>query len=765
MAHSANARSCIGISLCAAVVCVGIWVQALQAQSQVSQSKRPVTIADAIRMTRLANPDYIGGAWAKPKVAEFSPNGKQFIVVVRKGNLENNTNEYSLLLFRTAEAFRVPTAEVLLTLASSSNRPAIQRAIWLDDNQTIAFLGEQPGEEQQLYTFNCATKKLNRVTNHPTSVIAYSMTKRGNAFAFVAERPANRVLSDRTMREGFRVTTQWLHDLIAGIERSGPWETDLFLQRRRSKRVVRMEVQDPLVSYGAGLSLSSDGRYLVLMTHVRSVPEQWKDYKDEYLQILLRQGSSASGVSRVVQYTLIDTQAGRSVALIDAPLGGLGTELAWAPDNRSVVVTNVHLPLDIGDVAESEARRAGPFVVQVRLPSREIVKFPSSDLKLVRWDAKTNRVLFESGRFDAIMGKEVPRIAYEIKDEAWREADAALEAPDDQKTPDVVLEEDLNTPPKIYALDSKSKERSLLLNLNPQFNNLEFANVEHVKWKARDGHDVDGGLYIPPGYVEGQKYPLILQTHGFNPRRFWIDGPWTTAFAAQAFASKAFVVLQVNDWPDPEEYPKISSSPKEALQQMSSFEGAIDYLDGRGLIDRNRVGIIGFSRTCFHVKYALTHSRYPFAAASVSDGLDAGYFQYIAFSNTGGIASELEGMNGGSPFAESLASWLGLSPGYNLHKVRTPMRIEALGPASLLGEWEWFAGLVRLGKPVELTFQPDADHMVEKPWERLVSQQGNVDWFCFWLKGEEDTDPGKAEKYARWRELRKLRKENSQTPN
>jgi len=36
----------------------------------------------------------------------------------------------------------------------------------------------------------------------------------------------------------------------------------------------------------------------------------------------------------------------------------------------------------------------------------------------------------------------------------------------------------------------------------------------------------------------------------------------------------------------------------------------------------------------------------------------------------------------------------------------------------------------------------------------MVSQQGNVDWFCFWLKGEEDPDPTKAEQYKRWRELR-----------
>ena len=46
------------------------------------------------------------------------------------------------------------------------------------------------------------------------------------------------------------------------------------------------------------------------------------------------------------------------------------------------------------------------------------------------------------------------------------------------------------------------------------------------------------------------------------------------------------------------------------------------------------------------------------------------------------------------------------------------------------------------------------------PRLRLASESIHVDWFRFWLKGEEDTDPAKAEQYKRWRELRKLQEEN-----
>jgi hypothetical protein len=46
----------------------------------------------------------------------------------------------------------------------------------------------------------------------------------------------------------------------------------------------------------------------------------------------------------------------------------------------------------------------------------------------------------------------------------------------------------------------------------------------------------------------------------------------------------------------------------------------------------------------------------------------------------------------------------------------------------------------------------------------MVSQQGNVDWFAFWLKGEEDADPAKTEQYIRWRELRRLQEQNARQP-
>jgi hypothetical protein len=61
------------------------------------------------------------------------------------------------------------------------------------------------------------------------------------------------------------------------------------------------------------------------------------------------------------------------------------------------------------------------------------------------------------------------------------------------------------------------------------------------------------------------------------------------------------------------------------------------------------------------------------------------------------------------------------------------------------------------GKPVDFLYFPNATHLLVKPSDRLASQQGNVDWFSFWLKGEEDPDPAKKPQYERWRRLRGLK--------
>jgi hypothetical protein len=722
--------------------------------------KRPVTVLDSIQMTRLGDPSYTNGGPYKGIVAKFSPDGKHFVIILKKGNLEANANEYSLLLFQSAEVFQSPHPEVLVSLASSSNRPAISNVLWLGDNDTILFLGEQPGEQTALYSVKRSSKELKKLTSSATYLTSLATTPSGEVIVYTARSPVASFLTDSATRRGIAVTNELVTDLIRGSYGGGEYDGhSLFIKRLGKGPETRIAIQGQVLFDHPEMSLSPDGTHLLLQTEDTHVSNTWSEYEDQFLKVKTRHSAPKEGRTGILQYELVDMGTGASQLLFNAPIGSFGSEMAWSPDSKSVVVSDVYLPLDVADPAERALRKAHTFLVEFEVTSREFVKISQEDLRLLSWNPKTGDVTCDVGRIDSLTGKTTPKAYFRKGSQAWSKVSTPDQA-EARSLPDIILDEGMNTPPRILAVDPRTARQSLLMDLNPQFRKLALARVEEITWKDAHGIEVKGGLYWPLDYVAGKKYPLVIQTHGWSPDRFWIDGPYTTAFAAQALSSKGFFVAQV---PDPDWH--IEATPKEAPRAMAAYESAIGYLDRRGLIDRNRVGITGFSATYWYVTYTLTHSKHHFAAADLADGVDYGYFQYMVFSNVlPELAGAFEQMYGGPPYGKSMSRWLKQSPAFLMDKIETPLRIQTLYPISLLSDWHSYTGLVQLSKPVEMIYIPEGTHILEKPWERITSQQGNVDWFCFWIKGEEDPDARKAEQYQRWRELRKLQQQNSTKP-
>jgi dipeptidyl aminopeptidase/acylaminoacyl peptidase len=721
---------------------------------QVQGAKRRITVKDTIEMTEFADRGYFLGGEPSSPVAIFSPNRKQFLIRLKKGNVERNVVEYSLLLFQTSEAFRSPVGQVLLTMSSSSNREAIQQVRWLDD-QTVTFLGENPGDIPQVYRFGVFTKRLARLTHHPTAVVSYDISRDGREIVYeAAPRPKNLLETEQVRRRGWVVTSQYVDDLFAADGEMGDdprGDRELFVQVGHED-AVRIPSPDFLTEY-LPLQLSPDGRFALLAVYVSGIPNNWEKYEDEVLRPYIVEKRKPGTLSNVEQYMLVDVQHATVRPLVDAPKAWLDEGVAWSRDGGSVMISGTFLPLGMQNQAEESERKKHPFVVEVEIPSQTIRVISGKRLFISRWDKSRQRITLEPG-YGATKG---PPETFEKVDGEWRKLQTS-EAEADEQTINISLEEGRNTPPKIFVRDRSTKQKSLLLDLNPQFRDFAFATVQNMKWKATDGHEVAGGLYFPPGYEAGRRYPLVIQTHGYEDDRFWMNGPWNSAFAAQPLAAQGIMVLQIGNATEPGEDRKYVNTPAEGPRRMATFEGAIDELERRGLIDRDRVGIIGFSRTAFHVAYTLTHSTYRFRAATMADGFEGGYLNYLLWRIV-----DSEGVNGGEPVGTGLKSWLENSPGFRIDAVSAPVRIEEYNPHAFLGGWQWYSVMSLLKKPVDFIWIPRGTHLLVKPWERLTSQQGNVDWFCFWLKGEEDSDPAKLDQYARWRELRKLQQANEPT--
>jgi dipeptidyl aminopeptidase/acylaminoacyl peptidase len=740
--HNVVGRS---ISLC--LILSVVWLPS----TAESVGKHPVTVSDVVNATRVAGPadssSFLGGSPTRG-FASFSPNRKWCSVVLRRANISNNTNTYSLFVIEIDAVFRGVRPKLLVVLSSSSNREGIKQVTWLDDNETILFLGEHPDESTQLYKVSRKTSKLSRLTSHPTSLTSYSVSSDGHRIVYAAEPHLNRLKTPEVLRNSIYVPRDAdLAGLLSErVTRGSADGCELFVTST-SNRPRPLKVTGSLLFPAPQLSISPDGRYAVVMTLIRNPDTSWKDYEDAGLKRALSGLTMATNAVRLIRgYEIVDLGDGSSQPLIDAPIGDSGSDIIWSANSRSVIVTGIHLPLNSKDPEVLRDRHIHTFVVEVSIPDVKINQISDQDLRLLGFDRDADAWKFEARQSEPASDGRPTFIYYRKTIKGWV---SSQERPVTTVRPRVDIFVDENKIGlQVIAEDLERNRNVVLFDLNPQFRRLSLGTVEDLTWKDVKGNAIMGALYRPPNFVSGKRYPLVVQTHGYRPHASWIDGPFATAFAAQPLASKSIVVLQL---------PELAAgTPEEGERNLLAIESGVEHLNQMGVIDIQRVGLIGFSRTSFHVKYVLTHSKFHFAAAAVADGVDAGYFQFMVFANEApNVASDAVMLVGARPFGKGLQSWIATSPGFLLDKVESPLLIQATRPGSLLGEWEWFSGLSQLGKPVDLLYIPTGEHVLEKPWDRVASLQATVDWFNFWLNGQEDVDPAKMQQFERWRSMRR----------
>jgi hypothetical protein len=543
----------------------------------------------------------------------------------------------------------------------------------------------------------------------------YAISGNGRVAVFTASPPLDTCEpSEDTRREGIVIIGQSLAGLLRG-SCDGPSANSQLFVSRPAQDAVHIPLDEPVARVN---SLSPDGEYGLVSVSVLDFPPSWAGYDNELLRKVMATARRKGDITPWQRYLLLDTRRNTLVPLLDTPMD-TAVPTVWAKDGSSVFL-KAYLPLDVADPKERKERARGLLPVEVQMPGRVLRR---------------------------------------ITEEEW----LRLSQADERHAPTITLEEDVNRPPKVYALVPGTTERKMILDLNPGFESLRLGRVETITWTVH-GIEVNGGLYLPPDFVAGKRYPLVIQTHGYTTERFCMDGlqEWSGGFAARPLAANGVMVLQAFGFKNPEDHDRVGNDRTlgATLEQsfkkfaMSAYEGAIDALDQRGMIDRNRVGISGFSRTVSFVGYMLTHSNYKLAASILTNGTDAGYFQYVVFSDS---AWDTEALNGGLPPSgeEGLLRWIGDSPSFRLEHVQSPLRLVALGTDSVLEFWEWFVRLTIEKKPVEFVEVPGASHLVERPEDRRIAMEGVVDWFRFWLKSEESADPSKAEQYRRWHTLRK----------
>ncbi len=173
-------------------------------------------------------------------------------------------------------------------------------------------------------------------------------------------------------------------------------------------------------------------------------------------------------------------------------------------------------------------------------------------------------------------------------------------------------------------------------------------------------------------------------------------------------------------------------------------------LSGKGLVDANRVGLIGFSRSGFPGLLRRHESgRHAVGAAIATDNALYDFVRIQRMRPPAAcdcrrpwIASTADRVSGGTLPDGWNTRRFSMWTAENARDVLHNGREGALESLNLVGAF-------RLNdRPIEFVLFPDGAHQLLRPRERVVSMQNTVDWMSFWLQATRP-NPEKASRYAR----------------
>jgi dipeptidyl aminopeptidase/acylaminoacyl peptidase len=736
---------CVAIEIILAILCT----------TGNAAEKRPITIEDCIRTRRIS-----------PEEVRISPDGTRVAFVVKAASISENSNKFQIFVRDLDTSHR----DNGLLLFESDD--VINGLRWLKDSNRLALLTEGAGSEIELVS--AVTKAKELITRSPRKISSFSINANGDTVAFSVDRPMvdDQIKSERAL-SGYRIAfgeglenEAYSNELrrqadiyVARRDPNGTWTAELL--NLKTGAPFHHEAQ---LHLARSLSLSPDGRYLVLEYSSDEVPPGWEN------NMVAKVLGEAPPVLAAVN---LEEKTVRLA--FNAPFAGWGVPAVWADDSRAFAVVALS---PIGSSWESRDFKEGfksadQYKSYTHLFSvgtkdgvvSEVLRHPFSWFSpgVISWTAINSTMIVRANADTFVVMRR--------DDLEWKQADefhsrsAAMKELGPNSSPAtgnarvaLSVYETPSAPPDIYLLDYKTGQMSILTDLNPEFRSIDLGKIEEISWKNQYGTDCSGLLIYPTGFRPGVKYPLVIMAKNWE-RFFLSDTVYGTSFPPQSLANAGFVVLMANE-PGPVDlgnrYP---GGLGEAFNWVSMIESAIGLLAEKGLAEKANVGLIGFSRTSWKTDFLLTHSTVRLRAASSADGGLYTYGSYW-FLNSSSAMGEAERVYGGPPFGPTMQAWVEYAPAFRADRVTSPVLMEYTRDA--FPGLEFFVALRRCRKPAEFYLYPEGNHTLSSstPTQRMASLRRNVDWFRFWMQDYERPKPEDPGQYARWRELRKLQEEN-----
>lgn len=269
------------------------------------------------------------------------------------------------------------------------------------------------------------------------------------------------------------------------------------------------------------------------------------------------------------------------------------------------------------------------------------------------------------------------------------------------------------------------------------------SRTEVVRWTGALDEEVEGILYYPHGYKEGTKYPLMVMIHG-GPSGVDKDSfgeSW--AYPHQLYTQRGAFILKPNyhgssnyglEWVE-----SISRGKYNDLEWID-VETGVDSLIAKGLVDEDRMGIMGWSNgSIISIEISTRTSRYK------AVGAGAGDVNWTSDWGNAMFGHAFEDYYLGATPMENPQLYIDKSPLFRMDKVTTPTIIffgtEDVNVPTEQG-WQHYRALQHLGKTdVKFFLFPGEPHSLRKYVHQKRKVDEEVAWFDRYLFKKPEATP------------------------
>lgn len=432
---------------------------------------------------------------------------------------------------------------------------------------------------------------------------------------------------------------------------------------------------------------------------------------------------------------VVDADTGDVITQLENP-GKLG-EIAWSPDGEHLAMISAE---DIHDPAEGRllvAAYAGGELTDV-LPNYQ------GHVADIAWQDK-DTIMFVGGEGVWTSFGEVRRDGAGRVTHVPGEGGAIIGSftlSQDGRSAAMVADSPTHLS-EVFLSTHDAKAPRRLTDSNPWLAEKRLAKQEVVRYKARDGLELEGLLVRPLDEEPGTRYPLILDVHG-GPESHYSNG-WLTRYASagQVGAAQGFAVFYPNyrgSTGRGVEFSKTSQADA-AGKEFDDLVDAVDHLVATGLVDKSKVGITGGSYGGYASAWGATYYTERFAASVMFVGIS----DKISKTGTTDIANEEFLVHARKKPWEHWDEFRARSPLYYAAQCKTPLLImhgkddPRVHPSQSMELYRYVK--MATDTPVRLVFYPGEGHGNRKAAARLDYNLRLMQWMRHYLQGEGGPPP------------------------